>query len=163
MASNISNRKKAKNSDSSGQRSYEDKTVYVGIDVHKRTYSVVTVVEGIVVKKWSTVANPTKLTLQLVRYFPGASFETVYESGFSAFVLHRTFIKAGIPNIVVNPGSLEIAVHNRVKTDKRDALKLATLLEAGRLKGIRVPSVQQEQQRLLTRTRQQLATLSQSW
>ncbi len=57
---------------------------------------------------------------------------------------------------MVNPGSIEVAVHNRVKTDKRDALKLATLLEAGRLKGIRVPSPQQEQQRLLTRTRQQL-------
>ncbi len=57
---------------------------------------------------------------------------------------------------MVNPGSIEVAVHNRVKTDKRDALKLATLLEAGRLKGIRVPSRRQEQQRLLTRTREQL-------
>lgn len=156
MASNISNHKKTKNSESSLKKSYEGKTVYVGIDVHKRTYSVVTLVEGIVVKKWQTVANPTKLTLQLFRYFPGASFETAYESGFSGFVLHRTLIKAGIPNVVVNPGSIEIAVHNRVKTDKRDALKIATLLEAGRLKGIRVPTVEQEQQRLLTRTRQQL-------
>ncbi len=49
-------------------------------------------------------------------------------------------------------------IHNRVKTDQRDALKLATLLEAGRLKGIRVPSLQQEQQRLLTRTRQQIGS-----
>ncbi len=112
MASNISNNQKAKNSKPSSKKSYEGKTVYVGIDVHKRTYSVVTVVEGIVVKKWQTVANPTKLTLQLFRYFPGASFQTAYESGFSAFVLHRTFIKAGIPNIVVNPGSIEVAVHN---------------------------------------------------
>ncbi len=93
--------------------------------------------------------------LQLYRYFPGASFKTAYEAGFSGFVLHRNLEKAGIPNIVVNPGSIEIAVHNRVKTDKRDALKIATLLEAGRLKAIRVPSFQQEQQRLLTRTRQQ--------
>ncbi len=57
---------------------------------------------------------------------------------------------------MVNPGSIEVAVHNRVKTDKRDALKIATLLEVGRLRGIRVPTQQQEQQRLLTRTRQQL-------
>ena len=156
MVSNISNNKKARNSDVSVKKSYEGKTVYVGIDVHKRTYSVVTVVEGIVVKKWQTLAHPTRLALQLYRYFPGASFETAYESGFSGFVLHRTLEQAGIPNIVVNPGSIEIAVHNRVKTDKRDALKLATLLEASRLKGIRVPSVEQEQQRLLTRTRQQL-------
>ncbi len=156
MASNTSSNKKANKSNSSVKRSYEGKTVYVGIDVHKRTYSVVTVVEGIVVKKWSTLANPTSLALQLYRYFPGASLKTAYEAGFSGFVLHRNLEKAGIPNIVVNPGSIEIAVHNRVKTDKRDALKMATLLEAGRLKGIRVPTKEQEMQRLLTRTRQQL-------
>ena len=156
MASNISNHKQAKSSDSSGKRSYEGKTVYLGIDVHKRTDSVVAVMEGIVVKKWSTLANPSSLAIQLYRYFPGASFKTAYEASFSGFVLHRIFFKAGIPNIVVNPGSIEIAVHNRVKTDKRDALKIATLLEAGRLKGIPVPTKEQEMQRLLTRTRQQL-------
>ena len=156
MGSNISNQKKANKSNSSVKRSYEGKTVYVGIDVHKRTYSVVCVVEGIVVKKWQTVAHPTRLILQLFRYFRGASLQTVYEAGFSGFVLHRTFFKAGISNIVVNPASIEVAANNRVKTDKRDALKMATLLEAGRLKGIRIPTVQEEQRRLLTRTRQQL-------
>ncbi len=45
-------------------------------------------------------------------YFPGASIETVYESGFSGFVLHRVLELAGIHNIVVNPGSIEVAVHN---------------------------------------------------
>ena len=85
-----------------------------------------------------------------MRYFPGALIETAYEAGFSGFVLHRILEKAGINNIVVNPGSIEVAVHNRVKTDKTDAVKIATLLEAGRLKGIRVPTPQQEQQRLLT-------------
>ena len=64
-------------------------------------------------------------------------------------------MEAGIENVVVNPGSLETAVHNRVKTDKRDAQKLASLLEAGRLKGIRVPTESVEHQRLLTRTREQ--------
>ncbi len=71
-------------------------------------------------------------------------------------MLHRVLEQAGIDNIVVNPGSIEVAVNNRVKTDKRDARKIATLLEAWRLTGIRVPSPQQEQERLLTRTRQQL-------
>jgi len=37
---------------------YEGKKVFVGIDVHKRSYSVVAVVEGVVVKKWRTVASP---------------------------------------------------------------------------------------------------------
>ncbi len=37
---------------------YQGKKVFVGIDVHKRSYSVVAVVEGVIVKKWRTVASP---------------------------------------------------------------------------------------------------------
>ncbi len=83
---------------SSGKLSYVGKKVFVGIDVHKRTYSVVTVVEGVIVKKWTTAAIPEKLAIQLGRYFPGAFIHTAYESGFSGFVLHRVLSKAGINN-----------------------------------------------------------------
>lgn len=85
MATNISNHKQEKNHNSSLKNSYVGKKVFVGIDVHKRTYSVVTIVEGVVVKKWRTVASPEKLAQQLARYFPGASIQTAYESGFSLF------------------------------------------------------------------------------
>ena len=51
---------------------------------------------------------------------------------------------------------MEIAAHNRVKTDMRDAAKLAEQLEAKRLNAIHVPSETQEHNRLLSRTRQQL-------
>jgi transposase len=136
--------------------SYKGKTICVGIDVHKKTYSVVAVVEGEVVKKWTTKADSESFADHLLRYFAQANIKTVYEAGFSGFVLHRDLEKAGHQSIVVNPASIEVAVNNRVKTDKRDALKMANLLEAGRLKGIRIPSEQEEQQRLLTRTREQL-------
>lgn len=142
--------------DSSRQLTYEGKDVFIGIDVHKRTYSVVSIVAGEVVKKWQTSAVPKKLALQLISYFPKANLKSVYEAGFSGFVLHRELEKVGIENLVVNPSSVEAAVHNRVKTDKRDALKLAGLREARRLKGVRVPSEKEENRRLLTRTRQQL-------
>lgn len=142
--------------DSSRQLTYEGKDVFIGIDVHKRTYAVVSVVEGEIVKKWQTSAIPKKLAEQLMSYFRGANLKSAYEAGFSGFVLHRELEKVGIENLVVNPSSVEVAVHNRVKTDKRDALKLAGLREAGRLKGVRVPSEKQESQRLLTRTRQEL-------
>ena len=55
---------------------------------------------------------------------------------FLAKVLHRTLVKQEINNIVVHAAGVEVAINNRVKTDKRDAQKLAALLEAGRLKGI---------------------------
>lgn len=135
---------------------YKDKNVFVGIDVHKRTYAVVSFVDGVVVKKWQTVASPEALARQLKDLYPYSKIRTAYEAGFSGFVLHRVLEQAGIHNLVVNPGSIEVSIHNRVKTDKRDAQKIASLLEAGRLKGIRIPTEQVEHQRLLTRTRVQL-------
>ncbi len=58
--------------------------------------------------------------------------------------------------MVVHAASVEIESGNRVKTDKRDSLKLAEQLDANRLRGIYVPSEARELRRLLTRTREQL-------
>jgi transposase len=137
-------------------QSYVGEAVYVGIDVHKKTYSVVVRVNQTIVKKWRTPADPDVLARQLGQYFEGATIYSAYEAGFSGFVLHRVLVAAGIHNLVVHPAAVEVAVHNRVKTDKRDADKLSAHLEAGRLQGIRVPSEEQEQRRLLSRTRAQL-------
>ncbi|WP_235112000.1 transposase [Acaryochloris sp. 'Moss Beach'] len=137
-------------------RSYVGKEVFIGIDVHKKTYTVVARFEEEVVKKWTTKASPQSLAQQLLKYFDGATIYSAYEAGFSGFVLHRELEAHGIQNIVVNAAGIEVAVNNRVKTDKRDALKLATLLEAKRLKGIRIPSEEEEAHRLLSRTRKQL-------
>ena len=73
----------------------------------------------------------------------------------SGFVLHRALVEAEIDNLIVNPGSVEASTKKN-KTDKRDALKLATQLSVGRLQGIRIPSVDTECARLLSRTREQL-------
>ncbi|MEO0804307.1 MAG: Glu/Leu/Phe/Val dehydrogenase dimerization domain-containing protein, partial [Cyanobacteria bacterium J06642_2] len=88
----------------------------------------------------------------LTDYIPGPD----YEAGFSAFALHRQLVRYGIESIVVHVPSIEVAVNNRVKTDKRDASKLASLLEVGRLKGVQVSTEKEELNRMLTRTRQQL-------
>ncbi len=138
------------------QNSYIGEDVFVGIDVHKKTYCVVARVNQEVAKKWTTPASPPKLVEQLEKFFKGAKIHTAYEAGFSGFALHRYLVSAGINNIVVHAAGIEVAVNNRVKTDKRDATKLATLLEAKRLKGIRIPSEKEENQRILTRTRAQL-------
>lgn len=136
--------------------SYSGKDIFVGIDVHKKTYSVVARADSEVVKKWTTAASPQGLAEQLLKYFEGARIHTVYEAGFSAFVLHRELVKYGIDSIVVHVPSIEVAVNDRVKTDKRDAHKLASLLEAGRLKGVRILTEEEELHRMLSRTRQQL-------
>jgi transposase len=92
----------------------------------------------------------------IYKYFAEAKVRTCYEAGYSGFWLHRELELAGISNIVVHAAHVEVEAGNRVKTDKRDSLKLAEQLAARRLGGIRIPSEEQEYHRLLTRTREQL-------
>ncbi len=136
--------------------SYAGKDIFIGIDVHKKTYAAVARVDGEVVKKWTTVAAPKKFVEQLLKYFQPGNIHTAYEAGFSGFSLHRELEQNGIHNLVVHAAGIEVAVNDRVKTDKRDAHKLSSLLESKRLKGIRVPTELEEENRQLTRTRQQL-------
>src|SRR5215468_1442469 len=130
--------------------------VYVGIDVHKATYTVTCVCQRRIVKTATVPADPASLAGSLPRWFPGATLSAAYEAGFSGFVLHRALTQAGITNIVVHPASVAVAANDKVKTDRRDAKKLAIDLADGRLRGIYVPTEAEELARLLPRTRAQL-------
>ena len=125
-------------------RSYTGEDVYIGIDVHKKSYVLEARVGQARVKRWTTPALPQKLPEQLLKYFDGGMIHTAYEAGFSGFVLHRSLSQAGIDSRVVHAAAIEVAAHNRVKTDKRDARKLAIQLEAGRLEGIYYSGTQRE-------------------
>ena len=134
--------------------SYKNKIVYTGLDVHKKTYSCVSICEGEVVKRDTMPAKPEILLRYLKNTFhEAASINTAYEAGFSGFHLHRYLVDGGINNIVVHPGSIEVASRDCVKTDKRDALKIATQLAAGRLHGNFVPSQNREEKRTVSRLR----------
>ncbi|HVW99428.1 MAG TPA: IS110 family transposase [Candidatus Babeliaceae bacterium] len=142
------------------QYNYTGKIVYVGIDVHKKTYSCVAICEGQIVKRDTMPAKPEILISYLKNKFSGAAkINTAYEAGFSGFHLHRYLISQGINNIVVHPGSIEVASRDRVKTDKRDALKIAKQLAAGRLRGIYVPTQEREEKRSITRLRSSILKL----
>ncbi len=56
----------------------------------------------------------------------------------------------------MHAASIEISARDQVKTDKRDSLKIATQLQAGRLKCIDIPSVERESFRFITRLREKL-------
>jgi transposase len=136
--------------------SYSGKIVYVGIDVHKATYAVCCMCENEFVKTFTCKANPVLLPKNLKQWFPGGTIRSAYEAGYFGYALHRQLIKEGIENIVVNAASIEVAANNRVKTDRRDARKLAKKLSEGDLKGIFIPSEIEELARLLPRTRAQI-------
>ena len=136
--------------------SYKGTKVYIGVDVHKKTYTFSAYYDGLVCKTATTPAEPKQFASDLKKWFSGATIFSVYEAGFSGFELHRALKSRGIINIVINPASLEIAPKDKVKTDKRDSKKLAEQLSVGRLTGIYIPSREEELRRLLTRTREQV-------
>jgi transposase len=140
----------------SSKYDYTGKAIYVGMDVHKNSYSVVVTSDKIVVKKDRLVASPTELVCYLKNNFKGAKINTAYEAGFSGFHLHRCLIQHGINNIVVHPAAIEIAARERVKNDKRDALKISAQLADGKLRCIHIPDEKQEANRRVTRLRSSL-------
>lgn len=135
---------------------YEGKQVFIGIDVHRKTYAVCVVYDGEVICKVTMPGRIDSLMEFIGKRFQGSEVHTVYEAGFSGLTLHRSLEKAGIKSIVVNAASIEVNARDRVKTDKRDSVKMALQLSQGRLRGIRIPSEVEELRRTTTRTREQL-------
>jgi transposase len=138
------------------RRSYAGECVDVGGDGHKETSTVTGVCHKQLVQTATVQAAPASLAASVPRWFPGATLASAYEAGFAAFVRHRALTKAGISTIVVHPASLAVAAHDKVKTDRRDSKRLAVDLADGRLRGISVPTEEEELARLLPRTRAQL-------
>jgi len=138
------------------RRSYAGECVDVGVDVPKDTSTVTCVCHQQLVKTATVPAEPAGLAASLLRWFPGATRYSAYEAGFSAFVRHRVLTTAGITHIVVNPASIAVAAHDKVKTDRRDAKRLAIDLADGRLRGLSIPTEAEERARLLPRTRAQI-------
>lgn len=137
---------------------YTGKIVFIGLDVHKKTYSIAAICDNELVKRATIKADHVTLLNFIRKYFPNASqINTAYESGFSGLGLHRFLIKNDINNIVVHAAAIEISSRDRVKTDKRDALKIATQLSAKRLKSIHILSPEQEAKRSISRYRETLA------
>lgn len=134
---------------------YTDKPVYIGIDVHKKTYTLTCIHADEVVKRDTIQASPSALVRYMEKYFNKARIYTAYEAGFCGFHLHRHLESSGFHSQVVHAGSIEISSRDRVKTDKRDSHKIATQLAAGRLTGIYVPTAEREDMRYVSRLRSQ--------
>ena len=132
------------------------KTVNVGIDVHKQSWQVTALIEGVVVT--AVTIKPSYGVLQkLLVQFKGAKIRIAYEAGPAGFNLYDDLTADGIECIVVPPSLLPVESGNRVKTDKRDSRKLAHYLENNLLKRVWVLSKQERAHRQFVRTRRQLS------
>jgi transposase len=76
-----------------------------------------------------------------------------YEAGPTGYALHRQLAKLGIECMVVAPSLIPVRPGDKVKTDRRDALKLARLLRSGDLTAVWVPDREHEALRNLVRAR----------
>lgn len=120
--------------------SFRGQKIYVGIDVHLKSWSVTVLSETSVLKKFSQRPSPEALHGFLTRSYPGAEYRSVYEAGFCGFWIHERLTALGIDNIVVNPADVPTKSSEKLrKSDAVDSGKLARSLRANELKGIYTP------------------------
>lgn len=128
--------------------------IYVGLDVHKKSWSVSILSEQSEHKTFTQPPDVAVLMNYLHRNFPGASYQTVYEAGFCGFWIHDQLQNAGAQCLVVNPADIPTSdKEKRRKTNRVDCHKLAKRLRNGELTGIYVPPRERTEDRHLLRTR----------
>ncbi|MEW6049223.1 MAG: IS110 family transposase [Bacillota bacterium] len=125
------------------------------MDVHKETIAVAYVRGGSKPEVWGLIPNKVAVVLKTLRKLgPFDRLHCCYEAGPCGYVLYRKLTEAGISCVVVAPSLIPQKPGDRVKTDRRDAGKLAGLLRSGELSPVWVPGVEHEGLRDLTRARQ---------
>jgi transposase len=132
--------------------------LFVGLDVHAQSITIA-FAEGGGGEARSYGAIPNDLHAlervfsKLRKAHPGAELRVSYEAGPTGFVLARRLVQLKIHCTVVAPSLIPGRSGDRVKTDRRDALKLARLHRAGELTAVHVPDASDEAMRDLCRAR----------
>ena len=126
--------------------------VWIGVDVHKRKYSVAVYSESGALHHFVMPADNHSLLEQIA----GQDIRVevlVYEAGLTGFGLYRACQAAGIPAMVVSANRIPRPATQSAKTDRIDCIALARYASLGLLKGIAVPSEEQEAARSVVRRR----------
>lgn len=137
---------------------FTDQEIYIGLDIHKKNWTVSIFTEDFEHKTFSQNPRPELLINYLKRNFPGANYHSVYEAGYCGFWIHRELTNAGINNIVTNPADVPTKDKERKRKNNRvDSRKLARSLRNGDLDPIHVPKRELLEDRFLTRARRDAA------
>lgn len=138
----------------SNKLDFSNENIYVGFDVHLKSWKVTILTDKVALKTFSQDPNPELLYQYLIRNFPGGIYHSAYEAGFCGYWIHNKLKSLGINSIVVNPGDIPTTNKEKVqKEDQRDSRKIARFLRSGELKAIYVPSLKTLEDRGLLRAR----------
>jgi transposase len=133
---------------------FSGQTIYIGLDVHKKSWYVSIHTKDFEHKTFSQPPDPSALAKYLHRNFPGATYKSVYEAGYCGFWIHDALLKEKIDCIVINPADVPTTNKERKqKRDKVDCRKLARSLKNGELTPIYVPARTNLEDKLLLRSR----------
>ncbi len=107
-----------------------DGICFAGLDVHARKTAGAAVQLGSGEVFRSQIAGSPVAAIEWLASLPGP-VKAVYEAGPTGFGLARAARAAGIEMMVCSPGAIPRQPGDRIKTDQRDALKLARLHACG--------------------------------
>lgn len=130
---------------------------YVGLDVHKDSITIAIADQGREgeVRVYGKIANEFDQIDKVMRKLisQNGQLRCVYEAGPCGYPLYRHLTEKGIDCVVVAPAMIPRKSGDRIKNDRRDAIKLATLHRSGELTSVYVPDQEDEAIRDLVRTR----------
>jgi len=128
---------------------------FVGLDVHAGTIAVAVAEAGGEVRSLGIIPNREESVSKLVKKLNASgSWEACYEAGPTGYALYWQLTKKGIVCTVVAPTLIPVKAGDRVKTDRRDAERLARCFRAGDLTAVWVPDPAHEALRDLVRARE---------
>lgn len=130
------------------------RTRFLGLDVHKATIAVGVADTG-PAEDHGTIPNEPSAVRKLVGRLGGPDVRLVaaYEAGPTGYALYRQLTALGVECIVAAPSLIPRCPGDRVKTDRRDSLKLARGLRVGDLTPVWIPDEEHESLRNLVRSR----------
>ena len=127
---------------------------FVGLDVHAETIAVAVAESGGEARSLGVIPNRAESVGRLIRKLGKAEqLRVCYEAGPTGYVLYWQLSELGVKCEVVAPTLVPVKAGDRVKTDRRDAQKLARSYRAGDLTPVWVPDQAHEALRDLVRAR----------
>lgn len=134
----------------------KDTTKFVGLDVSKEKIAVAIAEEGREEPRYygMIVHTPEAIKKLMKKLGEPSTLRVCYEAGPTGYPLYRLLTALGIHCEVIAPSLIPQRPGERIKTDRRDSIRLAQLYRAGELTSVYVPTPEDEALRDLVRARE---------